>query len=121
MHAAVQLYALISLYSDFYSIPNDGFKLADPEEPRNFSISVFNDPPVPESEDCLYLNVYTPAKLPPPGGWPVMFWLFGGSLQYGSASVLAYDGQYLAGYHDMVVVGANYRTNGMSDSLIYSC
>ncbi|KAL1953661.1 hypothetical protein VTO42DRAFT_2410 [Malbranchea cinnamomea] len=82
-----------------------------PEETRNFIIDVFNNPPQPESEDCLYLNVYTPNKPAPAGGWPVMFWLYGGSLQFGSASVPAYDGENLAGYHDVVVVAANYRTN----------
>lgn len=82
-----------------------------PEEARNATIEVFNNPPVPESEDCLYLNVYTPNKPGPPGGWPVMYWFFGGALQWGSASVLQYDGARLAGYHDVVVVSGNYRTN----------
>ncbi|KAK2737539.1 hypothetical protein FQN55_001042 [Onygenales sp. PD_40] len=82
-----------------------------PEATRNFTIHVFNNPPVPESEDCLYLNVYTPNKPAPRGGWPVMFWLFGGGLQFGSGSVGAYDGENMAGYNDVVVVGGNYRTN----------
>jgi hypothetical protein len=27
-----------------------------------------------ESEDCLYLNLWSPAAAPPPGGYPVLFW-----------------------------------------------
>jgi carboxylesterase type B len=87
-----------------------------PEETRNFTIAVFNTPPVPESEDCLYLNVYAPNKRAPAGGWPVMYWLFGGALQFGSASVDQYDGAKLAANHDVIVVSGNYRTNGMPQS-----
>jgi Carboxylesterase family len=36
-----------------------------------------------ESEDCLYLNVWAPSKKPPAEGWPVMFWIYGGNLQFG--------------------------------------
>ena len=65
-----------------------------------------------ESEDCLYLNVYTPAGST--GGKPVIFWIYGGNLQLGTAMQDLYDGSSFAANHDLVVVSANYRTNGMS-------
>jgi carboxylesterase type B len=67
---------------------------------------------VPSSEDCLFLNVYAPA--PAPDGKAekaVMVWLFGGALQFGSASVPTYDGTSFAANQDVVMVGINYRTN----------
>lgn len=76
---------------------------------------VFNAPggnaPV-ESEDCLYLNVFAPNTPPPAGGRPVMFWIYGGGLQFGSAMQHGYDGSAFAAYQDVVVVTPNYRTNG---------
>jgi para-nitrobenzyl esterase len=44
------------------------------------------------SEDCLYLNVYAPATAPPSGGFPVMFFMHGGSWTFGSGSFPLYDG-----------------------------
>lgn len=40
-----------------------------------------NGPPPEESEDCLYLNVYTPPGVTPDSKKAVMFWLFGVSRQ----------------------------------------
>jgi para-nitrobenzyl esterase len=58
------------------------------------------------SEDCLNLNVWTPA----PGGrkLPVMVWFYGGAFQLGSGSIAAYDGEALA-RKGVVVVTVNYR------------
>ena len=57
------------------------------------------------SEDCLYLNIYTPAG--EGAGRPVMFWIHGGAFILGSAN--SYDGTMLARDHDVVVVALNYR------------
>lgn len=65
-----------------------------------------------ESEDCLYLNVWTPGGDAPDGGWPVMFWLYGGNLQFGTAGLPMYSGEHIAADRGVVVVGTNYRTNG---------
>ena len=64
-----------------------------------------------DSEDCLYLNVYTPAD--GCASKPVMFWIYGGHLQEGTAMQDIYDGSNFAASEDVVVVSANYRTNGM--------
>jgi para-nitrobenzyl esterase len=61
----------------------------------------------PKSEDCLYLNVYTPAT--DGKKRPVMFWIHGGAFKLGSASSPIYDGSRLALRGDVVVVTTNYR------------
>ena len=68
--------------------------------------------PEPLSEDCLYLNVYTPpvTTVAPAGGFPVMVFLYGGCWEYGSAAFPVYDGDYMESYSDTVVlVTVNYR------------
>uniref|UniRef100_A0AAR2KMR9 Carboxylic ester hydrolase n=1 Tax=Pygocentrus nattereri TaxID=42514 RepID=A0AAR2KMR9_PYGNA len=63
---------------------------------------------VPEmSEDCLYLNIYTPSKPGEDAKLPVMVWIHGGGLTLGSASMQ--DGSVLAAYEDVVVVVIQYR------------
>ena len=66
---------------------------------------VFHDPG--PSEDCLTLNVWTPADAKP-GGLPVMVWIFGGGFAAGGTSESRQDGQFLA-HKDVVVVSMNYR------------
>ncbi|MDB4956485.1 MAG: putative carboxylesterase [Myxococcales bacterium] len=57
-------------------------------------------------EDCLYLNVFTPATV---SDAPVMFWLHGGAFAFGSGSEVYYDGAKLADKFGVVVVTINYR------------
>lgn len=59
------------------------------------------------SEDCLYLNVWTPAKSASEKR-PVYVYLYGGGFNEGSAAVPAYDGEGLA-KKGLVVVTINYR------------
>jgi para-nitrobenzyl esterase len=59
------------------------------------------------SEDCLYLNVWTPAESPD-DRFPVMVWIHGGSFETGSGSMGVYDGGNLA-TRGVVVVTINYR------------
>jgi para-nitrobenzyl esterase len=59
------------------------------------------------SEDCLYLNVWTPST-DFKGKRPVMVWIFGGSNTGGSASKALYDGADLA-RKGVIVVTINYR------------
>jgi para-nitrobenzyl esterase len=64
----------------------------------------------PQSEDCLYLNVWT-ATLDPAAKRPVMIWLHGGSYAVGSGGSVRYDGSNLVRQHDVVVVTVNHRLN----------
>ena len=67
------------------------------------------DPALPMSEDCLYLNVWTPAKTDSEK-LPVLVWFFGGGLQCGYPSEMEFDGERLA-RRGIVVVTVNYRVN----------
>ena len=67
--------------------------------------------PGPLSEDCLYLNVWTPftnLSATPVAKLPVMVWLHGGALIFGAGSLKLYDGAALA-RQGVVVVTVNYR------------
>ncbi|KAH9368284.1 hypothetical protein HPB48_008050 [Haemaphysalis longicornis] len=75
--------------------------------PRVFHI------PTTLSEDCLYLNVWTPRasetlKL------PVLLWFHGGMFKLGSAYESRYDGSALAALNDVVVVSCNFRLSAFS-------
>jgi para-nitrobenzyl esterase len=59
------------------------------------------------SEDCLYLNVWTPARTPG-DRLPVFVFIHGGANTEGSGSIPAYDGEGLAS-KGLVVVTINYR------------
>jgi para-nitrobenzyl esterase len=65
-------------------------------------------PGVPTSEDCLTLNVWTPAGAGT--HLPVMVWIYGGGYAVGGANYPVYDGTSLAG-HGVVIVTFNYRLN----------
>lgn len=58
------------------------------------------------SEDCLYLNVFTPATT---GSRPVLVWIHGGGNIAGAGSQRLYDGSELVRRGDVVVVTINYR------------
>ncbi|SNY53486.1 carboxylesterase/lipase family protein [Paractinoplanes atraurantiacus] len=59
------------------------------------------------SEDCLYLNIWTPAA--DRKRRPVMFYNHGGGYMIGSGSATGQDGSNLAKLHDVVVVESNHR------------
>ena len=59
------------------------------------------------SEDCLYLNIWVPARAKQ-NSLPVMVWFHGGGFREGSASIATYIGDNLAA-KGAVVVGINYR------------
>ena len=60
-----------------------------------------------QSEDCLKLNIWTPARRPG-DKLPVMVWIHGGSFQAGATSQSVYDGEALAA-QGVVLVTVEYR------------
>lgn len=60
------------------------------------------------SEDCLYLNIYTP-NLEPTAQLPVIVFFHGGDYIGGSGGVPLYDGSDLSRNQNVVVVTINYR------------
>lgn len=60
-----------------------------------------------KSEDCLTVNLWTPAR-DASEKLPVMVWVYGGGYTYGSGSHPSYDGEALAG-RGVVLVTFNYR------------
>jgi para-nitrobenzyl esterase len=64
-------------------------------------------PGTPQSEDCLYLDVYRPAAAARRPGRPVMVWIHGGGDLFGSS--VEYDAHTLAARTGAIVVVINYR------------
>lgn len=67
--------------------------------------------PLYTGEDCLYLNVWTPAHSPA-ARLPVMVWIYGGGFMGGSTAIGEYHGEHLA-RHGVVVVSIAYRVGPM--------
>ncbi len=60
-----------------------------------------------QSEDCLWLSVWTPAV--DGEARPVVVWVHGGGLWFGGAGETVYDGGFIAARGDVVVVNVQYR------------
>ena len=67
--------------------------------------------PEEQNEDCLFLNVWTPAC--DDASRPVMVWIHGGAFVTGSGSGAFYRGHHLASRGDVVVVTINYRLGAL--------
>ena len=65
------------------------------------------DPEIPMSEDCLYLNVWTPAKKTDEK-LPVLVWFFGGAFQWGYTPEMEFNGERIAS-RGVILVTVNYR------------
>ncbi len=63
------------------------------------------------NEDCLFLNISTPAL--DDAGRPVLFWIHGGGYRSGQAAVPWYDGTRFCLNGDLVVVSINYRLGAL--------
>ena len=66
--------------------------------------------PAVEGEDCLVMNIFTPA-VNDNRKRPVMVWLHGGGFATGAGSAHSFDGNFLARSGDVVVVSVNHRLN----------
>jgi para-nitrobenzyl esterase len=74
-------------------------------------VSMPGELPPKVSEDCLYLNVWTPAR--EPAEWlPVLVWIYGGGFTNGSGAMPLYWGDQLA-RRGVVVVTFNYRVGAL--------
>ena len=62
-------------------------------------------------EDCLTLNIWTPAC--DNAGRAVLVWIHGGAFSIGSSSLATYDGRAFAENEDVVVVSINYRLGAL--------
>ena len=70
-------------------------------------------------EDCLYLNVWTPAV--DNRRRPVLVWLHGGAFTFGAGSKPTFHGATLARHGDVVVITINYRLGLFGWSAWYRC
>ncbi len=88
-------------------LPWTGVKKADAFGPACMQASGAMGNTAPVSEDCLYLNVWTPAKKPG-AKIPVIVWIYGGGFSGGSTSTSMYDGMGFA-KKGVVLVSVAYR------------
>lgn len=71
----------------------------------------FYDEMVPPcSEDCLYLNIWTPESASLESGLPVLFWIHGGAFMHGCGTEKEFDGEGFA-RDGVILVTVNYRVN----------
>ena len=74
-------------------------------QPKPQLSNIYTRDPMPMSEDCLTLNIWTPIDA---RNAPVFFWIYGGALVGGASREPFYDGTQLAN-QGIVVVSINYR------------
>ncbi|RDW61200.1 putative cholinesterase [Aspergillus mulundensis] len=109
----------------FAEPPVGELRLAPPKEysgPKTIDATTLGDSCIQSSssaknisEDCLYLNAFTPI-LPERAGAvkkPVAVYFYGGAFTSGTASIIDYDGGNFASRNDVVVVTVNYRVGAL--------
>lgn len=77
-----------------------------------FPMSLMPSKKVTGSEDCLYLNVWSPSGAAPKSK-PVMVFIHGGGYVYGSKNWPLYNGVKLSSKGDVIVVTINYRLGAL--------
>uniref|UniRef100_A0A8C3TAK9 Carboxylic ester hydrolase n=1 Tax=Chelydra serpentina TaxID=8475 RepID=A0A8C3TAK9_CHESE len=66
----------------------------------------------PQSEDCLFLNVWVPHPRPTAPA-PVLVWIHGGGFYMGATSVELHSGRFLAATENVIVASMNYRLGSL--------
>src|SRR5271165_6532643 len=96
-----------------YGTPQDPYNATQFGAPCPQNISQFGNSGSVDSEDCLFLNVYVPADRRDDRGepLPVLFWIHGGSNEYGEGST--YDPTLLVTQGHIIVVTINYRLGAL--------
>ncbi|XP_021164370.2 LOW QUALITY PROTEIN: acetylcholinesterase [Fundulus heteroclitus] len=91
-------------------LPNSCYQLPDTTYPGFKGAEMWN-PNTPLSEDCLYLNVWSPKfnKSQSSTLAPVLVWIYGGGFASGTSSLDLYQAHYLSKAEGVVVVSMNYR------------
>jgi para-nitrobenzyl esterase len=74
-------------------------------QPKPTLSTIYTRNPMPMSEDCLTLNIWTPIHA---NDAPVFFWIYGGALVGGASREETYDGARIAA-RGVIVVSINYR------------
>jgi len=93
-----------------YTFGNIAMQETPGEDPEAFYSKEWHvDPEVPMGEDCLQLNIWTPAKKADEK-LPVMVWFYGGGLMCGYPSEMEFDGERIA-RRGVILVSVNYRVN----------
>jgi para-nitrobenzyl esterase len=82
-----------------------------PPQGRSRLAHVMGDFERPQSEDCLTLNIWTPAA--DSKKRPVLVWIHGGAFSSGAGSLPWYSGDRFAASGDFVVVSINYRLGAL--------
>ncbi|XP_041850448.1 acetylcholinesterase-like [Melanotaenia boesemani] len=95
---------------DATKFPNSCYQMPDLSFPGFYGSEMWN-PNTPLSEDCLYLNVWTPVfnKTQVSTPAPVLVWIYGGGFVVGTSSLDIYQGHFLSKSEGVVVVSMNYR------------
>jgi len=78
-------------------------------QPETQLSNIYTRDPMPMSEDCLTLNIWSPGGV---SKAPVFFWIYGGALTGGASREPLYDGKQLAA-QGLVVVTINYRLGAL--------
>jgi len=92
---------------EFSAIPYQAVPGEDPE--AFYSKEWHVDPDLPMSEDCLALNIWTPAKSADEK-LPVMIWIHGGGMHEGYSYEMEFDGERIAS-RGAILVSVGYRLN----------
>ncbi|XP_037124588.1 acetylcholinesterase-like [Syngnathus acus] len=98
---------------DATNYANSCYQVPDTFYPGFMGAEMWN-PNTKLSEDCLYLNVWTPFNQDSQSPLaPVLVWIYGGGFHSGTSSLDLYDGRYLSKVESVVVVSMNYRLGAL--------